>query len=65
MSKTIGLDDDLVAGMIRSQICSWQDLLYSIENDVFDREYLLENVRTIGRKSGQLKSLERALLNSA
>jgi hypothetical protein len=61
VNTNIGPNDELVAGLIRSQICSLQDLLYCIENDVADREYLLANVKAIGRKSWPLKELERVL----
>ncbi len=72
MNKEIRQNDDFVAGMIRSQIGSWQDLLYCLENDLVDGEHLLESIKTLERKNRrmiglceQIRKLDSALLSQA
>lgn len=54
MSKDLSLNEDLAASMIRSQIGALQDLLYCLENNIVDGNYMAEAVKMLGRKNQQI-----------
>ena len=54
MSKDFGLNEDLAASMIRSQIGALQDLLYCLENNIVDGSYMIEAIKMLGRKNQQI-----------
>jgi hypothetical protein len=54
MSKNLSLNEDLAASMIRSQIGALQDLLYCLENNIVDGNYMTEAIKMLGRKNQQI-----------